>query len=520
VLNWFLKAFLVSLAFILTLAYIRFVGVLARRIVSKSTISQLGVLKIVLLYTAPTILTGSFLLAARLWIGLMWISETAIVLSLTLDFLVLSSLAFYHIEIKQLLTNPGSFAPVVKLDEFAEWPESKVVIRLLKYIFLKIPFLRKWLSGSFSIAPGDFKKRLKSDIRWIDKIPGERVAGMDSVTMRALPHLFLPEPEPSAEKIDDLQKAISKALPLLMRDLLGGSNHHVINRGLNAGLSDELWAASCFLCCNPPLIIAKTWKQYHRQESLRLRLIMLFNTAELLQRLIGSIVLSRLREIRQLPSATRMGDSIRPPNNMSQWRETLEWALATSNDPGLLLYKQILLHSRNDLDPLNNLEIFRNVLGETMYRISSASHTLGGFRILSELRNKIIGHGGVGWQLNARPIAYLTCLHQYFLKVIREIPLLNLSVSSVRGHTNPVVVGQNRGLEVEGDFQIDCNPACSLPESGLVMLNPYLRFHDSRLLVFNRYIHNKAEYIDYNSSNIAKPSYRSFVEDMTSFLEP
>lgn len=528
--DWFLAHLWILLAFLSTFIYVRGVGAFLRRLILKMATKNWGRAEAVVCYTLSTILPAIFLLLLRKR-GLVWISGTALWASLLLDALCLLGMMSYLNKLRTLRKTPELFLSGVSLRCFEDWPSPRVIADALRHLALKIPLLNRRFGRTLVVTVGDFRRFLQNDLRLIDDVPEEdALPEIPQAALRSMPHLFLPDPP--QRKVEDVEPEALDIMDELVADMdydyFSGGTLHIINRTLNSKLPDELWRTSRNLCLTMPNVIANTWKQFHAQESPRLRLVTLFTAADLIQRLLGSLVLSTLRDLGEVLAPERQNQKVMPPEIINQWNRTLGWALETSTTPKLNRIREIMLAPRDDFDSLReSLKPFWKIVGRATIDYPGARNTLTGWRVLSVLRNKLIGHGGIGWQLNLRPTVYLSAVHYYFLAMMRDVAALDLGVLANWGDTDIIIAGKDQGLDIDptGYFGDDCLALAALPdEQGFAVLNPFLRFHKGRLLILNKVYQasriEKADYVDYNVDDITEPSFISFNEKFANFLEP
>lgn len=501
---WLISYIFIFLSFAGTLLFLRFVGRVVRRFIPQSKTVGWNNLKISIVYIAPTVSLGILLLIFRNWFGVILISTTAVWLSLFWDAIHLFCALNFVRKLRRLRHTPDSFFYQVKLVPYNDWAKSN---------FKNISPFRYWLRGfsfpsslqMFSfllkgnnevrIFYGDFDRFLRRNIRLIDSIEdAENKLPLTAGEVIATPHLEAINGEPKQNKF------------------------YFVNRVTNTALPDELWETSCRLCQTTPPIIAATWKLYHFQEDVRLRLVTLFNAADLMQRLIGAMILRMLEETGELDALLANSDfprdkskkPIYPPNTNADWNWVLSWTLKNSKSEELEIFRQILLEPNpNFAANLEKLAPFWQILQITPRHPTNEQNTLANFYILNQLRNKTIGHGSIGWKLQLRPAVYLSALHYFFLATMENISKLDLGVLAYRQSGEILETASTfRGLWATEIIKDDYQAAIENPFSGKFLpLSPYLRFYNGRLLIVDRFSKEHAIYIDYNPENITEPSF-------------
>lgn len=552
--TWVLSKAVALLAFFTTLVYVRAIAGLARRLLPKSFVVRHGMAVIAFFYIAPTAVIALTFLLARAVLGAVWFSPTALWLSLIWDFLVALGAFSYYVTLWRLRRSPESFSLAVKLSKFEDWPSLYTLEAISRHTVILIGWmiLERWFGEKFPVTPSDFHRILRADFRLVDAINEGEMVEAELAKSQAIPHLLGDERENSDEgEYDPAQRLFgrlikkgvkamanlkpdtpeTKELLEASRELLefeedvpSSGQAPLINRALNAPLPDELWDVSCNLCGRTPEVITASWRRFHAQDGLRLRLVSLFTTAELLQRLAGAMVIARLRDTERLRRTVAESDPLKPPASNGQWTWTLRWALkeAGDGDPALNWMREFLLAPRDDFHELiRTLEPFEKIVSRATLHSAGSRDTLAGWEILWMLRNKIVGHGGVGWQLQARPLVYLGALHRFFLGLIGDLVSYDLKVSAVVAtpEHETKVVGRKQEIRLVQMLGDNCLAVSHLPGSNTsVLLNPYFRFHSGRLLMFNRLRAGNAEYVDYLTDNIDEPTFKSFPETDDSFL--
>ncbi|HTG14779.1 MAG TPA: tetratricopeptide repeat protein [Blastocatellia bacterium] len=523
--------------FFITFFYIRVFGRLLRKRIQLRS-PRLGMPEVVILKAAFTVCPALALLYVRHELGWVWISKAGIWASVSLDVLLSLCLIPYFVAIRRLRHSPAAVRGTVTVDP--GFHNAIFTFNLWMSLFIR--------TGTITIAQADAKRFLRGDKRFFDIVarenklseiwnqmkqtysegqpdldsPGIALDAAD-LESRSMPQIVINDIDfgvlVQEGHLGTTDRAIKDRSPRLFERLTrsktaGATESHALNRLLNCGLSDELWEASCNLCKMTPGIVAGSWKRFHFQETLRLRLLVLFNTSDLLQRLIGAIVICKLRDSGEL-SEMENPDSLKlPPLASGRWNRCLRWALEKSKSADLEVLRGLLLHPRDDFADLANwLKPFEALLG-TGHLLNDGNDTLRAWAALAEVRNKVIGHGGIGRQMQLDPQSYLVPLHHYFLAVVKRIAALDLQVLSALGYPNVEIAGKDQGLYVTGKLPAHSEAVAFVPATReLVVLSPYFKFNKERLLVFNRYSQNDGsrqrdfEYIDFYASSISHPSF-------------
>jgi hypothetical protein len=559
--------------FIGTLVYVRGSAALIRRQIDGEKANNWSSLKANIAFCAPSLSVAVLLLLLRNERGWIFISSTAIWISIVWDGFSLIATLLFTSRLRQLRRAPASFTSVTlsPVQDIAKWPHARsfhltvLVSWWMRATFLQIgldniPIVRRILQKSVSsrylrVAPGDFREFLGGDLRYIDVLSDyEDELGFDPDKLIEVPHLLVTRTsvlgraagkvlshlsghkfDLDEEESDDDEEANEWDFDLrtLLRQLTGAtSKSYPLNRALNMKLSDELWEASQAICQNTPQVVATSWKLFHFQDETRLRLVTLFNTADLIQRLVGSFVLATLRNSGELeemvqdgrgPGAEQSVTKMSVPRTPREWNRSLAWYLEHSVTPSLDPLRSMLLSPRADFDELQKkLDPFWDLLGGRQFPEHRVSHTLGAWDVFRVIRNQTIGHGMVGLHIKLDPLKYLVPLHEYFLEVMRDVVMLDLAVYSFDAQAEDGIVGFSGGLR----------SACTVEEcdvwlrthgtdNNFTNVSPYLRFYRGTVLFPNRLMNSGAEfeYVNYRPKSIAEPSFIKLPVDAASFLQ-
>lgn len=564
---WLLPYIFSMLAFLGTFFFIRIAGKIARQFYTKSSTVNWDNLKITVVRSAPTVVLGILLLMLRNRFGWIWISPGAVWASLTWDGLHLIFTLYYIGKLRSLRRNPASFFYQVKVEPYDDWADSNLPYIIPVKFWLRgssVPVLFQPLSfiltffGSgktpLGILYGDFRRFLRGDFRYVDvfdDIDGK--LDLSEEELWSVPHLAVKDAnaykrqilgffggmlgdavkegfkrtakfsdeETGEQNTDDVLKSLEpddEEPKFSLQAFRSTSKSFLTNRAINTALPVELWEASRRLCKTTPSIVADTWKLYHFQDDVRLRLIMLFTVSDLMQRLLGAIVLRMLAEIGELGSLTGRPDfpfgktkeQIVLIKNNPDWNKLLRWALKNSESEELEIFRRMLLKPNPDFAAtVEKLAPIWQILQDKPPHYVTEQNALDAFSLLTHLRNKTVGHGSIGWKLQLRPAVYLSAFHHFFLAAIEDVSNLDLGIAAyLRTEDDLELVslmdGLSTGEKAEGSGRV----AVLNPVNGeLLDLDPYLRFYEGRLLIAEKIFENDAIYVDYKAENIAEPSF-------------
>jgi hypothetical protein len=553
-----------------TFIYVRSSSAVLRSLLPRTFTAEMGLALTALFYVTPSTLIGLGLYLAHVKAGVIWISVTAVYLSWGQDMLYVAGMTYYYLVLRRIRNHPASFALLIRLQEYAVWPSSDVVRKPFDYLLPRIPFARRWKKTTVLIKPIDFHRFLKNDLRLVDEAEPDQLS-LTYAEYCAVPHFLLPpeslrearppgfaqagekksdseqpgleasEHEPGlasllgvSDKLASIKCLIEegptetvterrlqrlRSIQEKNRPETNATRYYLVNRSLHAELSEELWNTSRGLCQTLPSVIARTWKTFHFQESMRLRFVALFNTADLIQRLVGSIALCSLRDAGLLADNKVGEEEFRVPASTLQWTRALELALAAHGNLLARLSTILLEPSEDYREWQTRLAPFGAVLGRTIEFSSNNRNRLAGWRVLGTLRNKIIGHGGIGTHLRLRPLLYVSSVHHFFLSMMRNIVDLNLGLVASADHDLKDFT-LDQGLGVPRKLAGAHFAFASLDDQSLVALHPYFRYHEGRLLIINRVTKERASYIDYNVANIFEPSFVTLKTDWDEFITP
>lgn len=507
-----------------TFIYIRSFAAVLRSLYPKSVTNKIGLRLTALLFVLPSFFVGLGLYVLYYRFGVVWISTTGIWLSWGQDLFYLLGMIYYYSVLRRIELQPASFELLIRLQDHASFPSSDVVRKPLDYLLFRLPIGKRWKKTTVLVKPADFRRFLKNDLRLIDEVDQPALLLAEHGNINSVPHFpvsiiqagnFGNWRETEEEKKDE---------PPTKKSQIKTENarYHIINRALHSQINEETWNTSRLICDTPPFIIARTWKTFHFQESVRLRLVALFNTSDLIQRLTGAIILSILRDKGIFPTTTSTGEPFRLPETSSHWIKTLQDILQNTSTPELECFRQALLQPRQDyLEWQQRLSPFSMVLGNPILFSPQKCDALAGWRDLGILRNKIIGHGGVGAHIQLRPIVYLSALHYFFLATMRDVVSLNLSIFIGTESDGLQIISKDQGFSSSKPIAANCLAYYRQAENkNLTCLFPYIRYHEGRMLIMNKLTKNGINYIDYNSANVFEPSFITLDADWNDFILP
>lgn len=538
-----------------TFLYVRSVGAVLRSLLPKTLALGLGLPLTTALFVSPTALVGFALYLAHVRGGVVWISLFGIYLSWGQDLIYIIGMIYYYLILRRIRHQAASFESLIQLGAYAEWPSSDVVRRPLDYLLPRLPFIKSWKKPSVMIKPVDFQRFLKGNARLIDYAELDLLP-LSYLDFCAVPHFPLPVNEANngtgngansdsgsrgrrygskggpVEHLENQlrdsfvrffgeapsrEKAQTKPAPESKELQSTAVRFYLMNRALNFELTEELWETSQKICRTMPGSIARTWKGFHFQQSVRLRYLSLFNTADQLQRLLGAIVLCRVRDAGLLREGKLGDQEFRVPASPVQWAETIQLALLTEG-AGLEELRSVLLDSRNDfVQWQDRLTPFAEVIGGPIIFPAGQRSLLAGLSLLSVLRNKIIGHGGVGSQLRMRPLVYLSALHYFFLELVKDILKLDIQIfaATVDGRHSRRDQAVALPLRLEGEHVAVAKTRSLNP----IKMHPYLRYRNGRLLIINRATKEGVSFLDFEAHSV-EPTYLTFQIDPNDFLLP
>jgi hypothetical protein len=517
----------------MSFGYIRIVAILARAVWPSR---DAGFLRREIVDRIPSLLMAALFIYLVRAEGVRWISEIGAWASLVLDGWWIAQRVPERRLIRALQTHPAAVQhPVVCTGGVPRFVGEAFAARMSDLIFRRMR--ANWI---IVLSPRDVIRYGLGDVRVIDAVhvpsvescAGELFVLPSSALRRWAAHVRLPERTPSDTdpplqgltsaqnlfSVPHLQFVFEQELgPMELRGLfLRSHQFHVMNRHLNLRLPIEAWAASVLLCCVPPRVIATSWRQFHFQESVRLRIVTLLNTADLVQRLVAIRMLTVLRDCGALESAWPADEPLLRRGSFGDWNRTIELGLQLPVGAPLEALRRLLLAPRDDWDELMKeiAPVMRQVWAGDFQ--PSARSTLAAWRLLGDLRNALVGHGNVGTAMTLSPRLHLGALHAYFLRIVRRLLDLELEVDAFRPPAQPagddVYVGADTGILGFGEIEradADCDATLNVDDRA-ISARPYLRFQSGRLLILNRILDGAAEYVDFLPDNIAEPSYQVF----------
>jgi hypothetical protein len=549
-----------------TFIYVRSCGAIVRSIVPRSLASETGLLLRTVFYVGPTAIAGAVLYLANTRGDVIWISLTGVYLSWGQDLLYTLAMLYYFFVLRRIRRRPASFESIIRLQDYAAWPSSEVVRRPLDYLVPRLPFAKGWKKTTVLIGPADFERYLLGDTRLVDEAELGTIA-IPYLDFCAVPHFPLPSlkfsghlesddtpgtnstadslPNENEEvpiyyerPVEYVRKFVAENFLAEHTPELARKRHewakkvgvqkreveaaavrfYLVNRALHAELSEELWTTSCRICRTLPGVIARSWKAFHFQESVRLRYLALFNTVDQLLRMLGALIFCRIRDGGLLVDGKLAGKEFRVPASILGWSKTIELALRI-DCAGLEEIRNVLLKPRAEFAEWEErFKPFSAVIGGPVGLLPAHRHLLGGLTLLFVLRNKIIGHGGIGSRLNMRPLRYLSTVHHFFLSLMPEILDLNIELfagTDPKGETSFPDQGTTGMLKLRGEHF----PLLKLGDITSVM-HPYLYYRNGKLLILNRMTRDSVSFVDFEVNNSFEPSFLTLKIDSNDFLKP
>ena len=499
------------LKILLTIIYIQTFGYLVRSLyLLKIEKSPKGGRRLRLtVVILPTISIASILLIITKMFGLIYISIFGIWISLIIDFIYIIGLIPYYNILRKLKKKPGSVSKQIYCGSLSNSPFLYAIANTGDHLFIEI---------------SDFKFFLKNDPRKIDGAFFDEL-GFDERELLEIPHFSI---LPGSEQYyidsynfnkDEIHSISNEYEPIV--------SYCRINRELHFKINAALWETSCCICKNTPQVVAFSWKLFHFQETLRARFVILFNVADLLLRIVASIVFAELRRRGELSSIFSEESSFLKSGSYLNWIRNLEIALLKTSCNRLKLFRDALLQQRKDFKLIDDLLVpYKSILGNIEFEISE-KNTINYLKILGFLRNQLLGHGSIGHVLTFRSMELLTPLYKLFLLLHKELVDQDLGVVAYQGniltedYKKENYVGTDRSFiwnKTIKDKEQNYYAYGQIPE-GVVLFDPYLKFFKNRLIILNRIRKNEAEYLDYNVSNIIEPVFLKFKNSPSDFKE-
>jgi hypothetical protein len=513
----------------LTIVFVRGIGRLARRSAWRRWERRVGLSRRVVVGMVPEVVLAGALLLLNRRLGLVTISSAGLWLSLVYDLSKLPLLAAYELGLLRLRWRP---ARVNKFVMCVEPGEDGTHANLWSTVLWSSPHaaLGVWalpMRTAALVPHADVRSRLRGDLRKLDMVILQDyapVAPPETEHWCALetPHLQTDRTPEADEPADEAATVAWLTRLIAGPDLSSGAPR--LNRALLDVLAPDDWRTACDLCRNPPGVVTSTWRAFHAQESVRMRFVTLFNAVDLLQRVAGAYVFAALRRERELRRRLGDPDDFLRDGGWGDWNWSLSRALDKPGPESLAAFRQALAAPRGDFaDCLAFLEPFWEVVGRAAPE-PRASSTLELWRILGGLRNVLLGHGTIGSRVASAPFVYVQGLYRCALGSLREVARIETGV------------GAYREVEKEGERQLECITADQgwwarrAPDGShvtlgfigerSVQLDPYLRFHQGRLLVLDRVRNDAATYFDFGARYAIEPSYATLPVPMEEFLGP
>jgi hypothetical protein len=195
----------------------------------------------------------------------------------------------------------------------------------------------------------------------------------------------------------------------------------------------------------------------------------------------------------------------------------------TSSDPALADIAAACLDIRSDRSLWEScLAPFSDLIGPGV-TAPDTSTTLAGFRAIGELRNRILGHGTVGWRIAIEPHRYLAAAHRALLIVLGPVAALDWTMTAYRGplgerFEQDRTFGHSMGILPAEGAEDDSLVLGGLKDS-IATLNPFVRFRSQRLLILNRIRGGEAHYFDFGAERAIEPAHVVIAEPPARFLD-
>ncbi len=356
------------------------------------------------------------------------------------------------------------------------------------------------------LAPEEFRKDFGSDPARVDLITPNpetlTAVGLTLESWRTLPHMPVYRSQDERDFLKWLSEArVSKRW----------------NRLLHHDLAPELWRTSVRLSSMTPGIIAERWKLFHLQDEFSGRLITLFNTMDLLQRWIGSMVFSLSRKHGTFPDELRCDEDFLRLGSFSDWNRALDRTLTASADPDLDCFRIALASPYEEFEANLNLLIpYWESLGCRPKH--DRCNVLQVFSAIGFLRNQLLAHGAIPWRMRLDPEPYVCSLYQCFLRQAARVSDLIPRVLAYPGH-------YDEGFDKTCSWAMDAGVLGWSPrplgpgdhESVLVLSakhlavrgDPYVRVRNGRVVILNRIRSDHSEYIDFQGALLMEPTFVS-----------
>jgi hypothetical protein len=244
-------------------------------------------------------------------------------------------------------------------------------------------------------------------------------------------------------------------------------------------------------------------------------MVFLFNTVDLLQRLLGAALFSQVR----MAGSEGWPDPFLASGSFGDWNQAIERVMRLPSGQRAGSIGALLSERRDDFERLRHLMApFAGLVGEIFQK--DACHTLHALRGFGDLRNRLIGHGGVGTDILLSPFEYLDALHKCFLETTAPIAATDMGLLILRrveGELGREFESCGQGGAGRGSLDKGLLEVGDAPDEALTLLNPapkewadlrpYWRFHEGRMIILHKLGPSSAEYLRYGRKNLAEPSY-------------
>ncbi len=540
-----------------TYAYIRMLAAVIRALLPSSFGEKLESIYLVLAFILPSTLLGLLVLIVLFHNGSVWISPVAIIISLTQDALYLIGAIYYHLTLARIRSNPGSFQRLIRKEEYSRWPSVEMVRFPLGHVLELLPVFRRQRDYVFLVRNIDFTRSLKNDSRKIDQIVVGEDHRIESRFLQA-PHLkivrkgeelisnnkgcirglvfgnllsFAPKSSERKAVITEIKATkgfdnetegdsfikediATVTLQDVATDVGDELDRYMMNRYINSQLSDEEWRTSEYLCTALPSLVAKSWREFHFQNTTRTRFVSLFNTNELIIRLLAALVkntLERNRDVNFLLPELRQRRLFRDESKLSfKWLNLMNTYLNESSIASLegqRLRNLMLSESLNQQEWERRLAPFEMALGNRLSKWKGPFNMLASLQMTTILRNKLVGHGGMGSLIDLQQSLFLSAIHSFFLYSLADLKQLDIKVMK-GGESDEAFTRLDAGLNDDEEI-VPENEEAYISFDGAsapVSLFPFVRYHQGRLVFYDDMVDDEAHYVDFNASSTIEPS--------------
>jgi hypothetical protein len=392
----------------------------------------------------------------------------------------------------------------------------------LRFTHLIPELARGWMGDCLWLSPKEFASSFDNSPKGVDMILPTpqtlKAAGISLEAAQSIPHFPVFRASPSVEPFVFKKEWIEE---------VARSNRW--NRLLHHQLPPDLWQASVNLSSTTPRIIAERWKSFHFQDDLRGRLTALMNTMDLLQRWLGTMVFATLRKKGVLYQEMSDGTFLKD-GQFAAWNKMLEKVLAKQQGVELEGFCTAMLEPQQGFDEDMELLVdYWRFLGTSPR--NDKRNLLQAWSAIWFLRNQLLAHGSLGWELQFDPEPYLRGIYLYFLRqasrVVSLVPrLLAYPGKYAEGFDKKRAWSMDAGILGWHPRSLakDCAYETILVISAkhqAVGTDPFLRIHNGRTVVLNRLLKkDQAEYIDFEGAQVLESSFVLLPANLDDFVGP